>query len=97
MLNLSLPHETEETIKKIATLSGLKPEQVASVLLTISLLPRSEAASDPLYSQFRTRPDLSQDEYEELLNSFGKHTPDGASSLDGVDLRELAYGFSNCR
>lgn len=90
MLTISVSEQTEETVRRLAMLSGVPPEDVCRVLLAIPLSPTafSPQSSD---SQYRTAPELSDDEYSALIQSLGKRVPAGTIALDGVDLRELAY------
>jgi hypothetical protein len=91
MLRVSLPEATESNIRQLAALSGLKPEDVAKVLVAASLMPTTTPAEAVTASPYRTRPDLTREEYHALIDSLGSHAPSGVTLPVGVDLRELAY------
>ena len=94
MLTVTVSGQTEESIRRIATVSGISVEDVCRVLIAIPLnapATQPQVVSGPPSPQYRTRPDLTQDQYRKLIDSLGSRTPPNAPSLEGVDLRELAY------
>ncbi len=94
MLSIVLTELTEADISGISARSGVNADDVRRVLSEILLNSASHQASTVAGSEpprYATRPDLTQEQFVELINSFGKRTPPGASSLEGVDIRELAY------